>query len=80
MNITFRPSSPEYAERFYQLRQDVEHKKFNPILPSTIDELKVRLAKTSSDWLEFEKSESLFWFLELNGQIAGTVVFKISIK
>ena len=71
MSIQFKPTDPKFAEFFYRHRQDPENKLYNPLLPSTIEELRERLSNASSDWSKFESTDGFFWFLELDSQLIG---------
>ena len=71
MEIKFLAADPALAEFFYEHRQDPENKRFNPLLPSTLESLRERLSKASSDWNEFETAESFLWFLELDSKLIG---------
>jgi len=71
MEIRFLPADPALAGFLYEHRQDPINKRYNPLMPSTIDDLRSRLSKASSDWREFETAESFLWFLELNSQLVG---------
>jgi ribosomal-protein-alanine N-acetyltransferase len=73
MNLKFTKSVPEFAELFYEWRQEEEMKKFNPLAVSTVDVLRERLRKSSSDFYEFDKAESYFWFIEIESEKVGHV-------
>lgn len=71
MRLSFKPADPNLAEFFYEHRQDPVNLRHNPLIPSTIEMLRERLSKASSDWNKFESAESLFWFLECDSQLVG---------
>lgn len=73
MDITFVSANPNLAEFFYELRQDPINKRYNPLLPATIESLRKRLSQASSDWADFDKADSFFWFLQHESNLVGIV-------
>ncbi len=74
--ITFSHADPALAEWWFCDRQEAETLRFNPIAPSTVESLKERLSKASSDLALFETSDSYFWFVKENDQIVGHVTMQ----
>ena len=50
-------------------------KKYNPLMPSSAEEVRERLAKNSSDLKEFAKAEAFFWFIKMNDEFVGNISF-----
>lgn len=73
MQISLTPSDSSCAELYYQWRQDEEMKKYNPLIPSTIEDLRERLRHHNSDFSTFAKSPSYFWFIEIATEKVGYV-------
>jgi ribosomal-protein-alanine N-acetyltransferase len=48
-------------------------KKYNPLAQSTVDELRTRLEKSSSNFADFERAESFFWFIQSDGEFVGNI-------
>lgn len=76
MSITFAPSDPALAEWWFQDRQEAETLRFNPLAPSTVESLKERLSKASSDLGLFDTSDSYFWFVKEDDRIVGHVTMQ----
>jgi [ribosomal protein S5]-alanine N-acetyltransferase len=73
MNLGFISSDPNLAEFFYKNRQDPVTIRYNPLTPSTVDELRVRLTKACSDLSKFAESESFLWFINCDNETVGSV-------
>ncbi len=73
MNIVLAPADPALAEWWYEDRKDHDTRRFNPLAPSTIESLRERLLKASSDLAEFEKADSFFWSIRCGSEVAGHV-------
>ena len=71
--ITFHSPSPEDTEMLYRWRQDPVMRQFNPLANSTVAELKERLLKSSSNFSDYEKVQSFFWFIKINNEFAGNI-------
>ena len=71
--LTLHPADPNLAPMLYEWRQDEVMKKYNPLMPSSVEEVRERLAKNSSNLDEFDKAEAFFWFVQLNGEHIGNV-------
>jgi len=74
--LNFLPALPELAPKFYEYRQDPVTQQFNPIRPSSLEAVRARLEKASSDWAEFHRAESYFWFVEEAGAVVGNVTIQ----
>lgn len=71
MKVLLSAADPAFAELYFKWRQDEKMRKFNPLLPSTLDMLRDRLAKACSNFSEFTQAESFFWFMELDSKKVG---------
>ncbi len=72
MEIQFLASSPQYAELFFEYRNDPVTRQFNPLLNQSLEDLKKRLAEAGSDWADFDKKDAFLWFVSLNDKVVGT--------
>lgn len=74
MDITFTPFTPDLAEAYQEYRQDAVTKQYNPLQPSTVESLKERFLKVSSNWADFKNEDinSFFWFVMKDQEIVGT--------
>jgi ribosomal-protein-alanine N-acetyltransferase len=73
MDVTLAPADPALAEWWYEARQEAETLKYNPLAPSTIDSLRDRILRASSNFRDFDKADSYFWVIKFSGEIAGHV-------
>jgi [ribosomal protein S5]-alanine N-acetyltransferase len=71
--IIFCSPDPSFAAKLYEWRQDPIMKKYNPMVPATVESLRDRLAKSSGNLGDFEKVDEFFWFIQLNGQFVGSI-------
>ena len=73
MNIKLMPPDPNLAPLFFEWRQDSEAKKYNPMMTSTVEELRERLSKAGSDFTQWDKFDAFFWFVNLDNNIVGNI-------
>lgn len=66
-------SSPEYAGIWHKWRNEPNMLRFNPVMKSSVEELKERLSKAGSDLNDLKKFESYRWFVKTEEGIIGTV-------
>jgi [ribosomal protein S5]-alanine N-acetyltransferase len=78
--LTLVPSIPEYAELFYQWRQDPEARSLNPMKNHTAEELKERLFSSSSNIQEFGKKNEFLWFVKNDQKLVGNVSFAVNLQ
>jgi [ribosomal protein S5]-alanine N-acetyltransferase len=71
MKISLAPADPNLAEWWLESRQEAETVKFNPLAPSTVEQLRERLSKSCSDLAIFDKAESFFWAINVDDEIVG---------
>lgn len=71
MKIELSSIDATTAEWWYENRQDSETKKFNPLAASTIDSLRERLSKTSSNLLDYESVDAFFWLIKVEDEKVG---------
>lgn len=76
MEIKLVETSPAHAEFLAEGRKDPDMLRFNPLVPTTLEELREQLSKVSSDWSEFDRTESFCWLIEVDTQLAGHVILK----
>lgn len=74
-NVNLIPTSPTYAPLWHKWRSEPNSQKFNPILESTVESLRDRMAGMSSNLTKLEDKEYQ-WFVEFKGQLVGTVSLK----
>jgi len=74
-SLTFISAHPEFAEIFCEYRQDSITRQYNPLMPSTIEELRERLSRASSNWDDFQNNSvtSFMWFVKCGDEIVGNV-------
>ncbi|MGZ3776000.1 MAG: GNAT family N-acetyltransferase [Pseudobdellovibrionaceae bacterium] len=73
MEITLTPANPRLAEWWYESRQEAETRKYNPLAPSTVESLRERIIKASSDFKDFDIAENYFWVVRVDDKVAGHV-------
>jgi ribosomal-protein-alanine N-acetyltransferase len=73
MALTLSPADPSLAEWWYEDRQDAAMRQFNPLAPATVESLRERLARASSDFAEFEHATSFFWAVKSGDKLVGHV-------
>jgi len=71
MNIKLLPPDPTLAETLYRWRQDPVAAAFNPFENLSVETLRNMLSTASGDFKDYEKVNSLFWFLGNEEQIIG---------
>ncbi|MGZ3749028.1 MAG: GNAT family N-acetyltransferase [Pseudobdellovibrionaceae bacterium] len=76
MKITLTPGNPMLAEWWYESRQEAETIKYNPLAPSTVDTLRERILKASSDFKNFDKADNYFWVIRFDDKVAGHVTIQ----
>jgi RimJ/RimL family protein N-acetyltransferase len=78
MEIQLEAGDPRLAELFLEYRQDPVTRRFNPLKESTLEELRERLATSSSDWTHFPQADSFFWFASNGAQTVGTASLTVN--
>ena len=76
MNIELAKANTDLAQRWFEERQDPETLKYNPIVPSTIESLRERLSKASSDLADYETSDTYFWAIKIADEVTGHVTMQ----
>src|SRR4051812_47127616 len=76
MEIEFGPAELSLADWWFEDRKDPETRKYNPLAPSTVDSLRERLSKASSDLSDYEKADSFFWIVKEGGSVVGHVTMQ----
>lgn len=76
MTIKILPANPDLAEFFLKLRQDPDAQKYNPLVPSTVEDLRARLSRYSSDLANEDHVGPYFWFVGFDNDIAGYVALE----
>lgn len=71
--IELVPTDPQYAELWQTWRAEVNSLKYNPIVITTVDKLKERMALMSSDLSNLKGSEEFQFFVRSGGKLIGTV-------
>lgn len=67
------PSSPEYAEKWLRWREEPRSQQFNPLLESSVADLRDRLSRASSDLSNLRAAEEFLFFWQESGEIVGQV-------
>lgn len=65
------PSSPEFAELWLRWRSEPASVRHNPLSDSSVEELRARLARASSDLSDLRAAEEFSFFWEVAGQPVG---------
>ena len=76
MNIVLAPAEPSLAEWWFEDRLDPETRRYNPLAPSSVESLRERLSKASSNLTDYEKSDSFFWIVKSGEEIVGHVTLQ----
>jgi len=63
---------PNHAEAWFRWRQESISRRFNPILPATVESLAERLSRSSHD-LTNQRANEHRWIIDLRGTPIGTV-------
>lgn len=71
--ITLIPTDPQYAELRHEWRQDSQAQKYNPFAPATVELLRERLSKASSDLATIDLTENFIWFVKSGAEVVGNV-------
>jgi ribosomal-protein-alanine N-acetyltransferase len=71
--LSILPSDPRHAELWYDWRQDPGAKKYNPFAPSTVETLRERLLKASSDIALFDRVDNFIWLLKAENEVVGNM-------
>ena len=66
------PARPMHAEAWFRWRQEPISRRFNPILPATVESLAERLSRSSHD-LTNQRANEHRWIVDLRGVPIGTV-------
>jgi len=75
-HITLVPANPGLAEYWQENREDPETRRYNPLMPSTVESLRERLSQASSDLAEYERANSYFWAIQAEGEVVGHVTLQ----
>lgn len=73
MELTIAPFDSRILESYYEYYLDGETRRYDPFSAPSIDSLKERLSKASSQLSDFQNARSFFWFLKQDNQIVGHV-------
>ena len=73
MNIKIIPPNVEYAQLFFQWRNEASTLKFNPVRPRTLEELKETLSNSPISLVPLDKTVAHRWFVNFEGKVVGTV-------
>jgi ribosomal-protein-alanine N-acetyltransferase len=76
MTIELLPPDPSVAEWWYRDRQDPDAIQYNPLAPATVESLRERLAKSSSDLANLDKADAFFWVAKRGDEIVGHVTMQ----
>ncbi|MGE0616979.1 MAG: GNAT family N-acetyltransferase [Bacteriovoracia bacterium] len=73
MKLTLEAFTPSLAAWWQESRGDPESVRYNPFAPSTLEQLRERLAKASADLADFPRSEAFLWVIRVDGELVGHV-------
>jgi RimJ/RimL family protein N-acetyltransferase len=73
MEMKLIPAEAKFLESYYDFCMDLETRRYDPFPAPTLESLKERLAKSSSQLSDFQSARSFFWFLEQNDKIVSHV-------
>lgn len=71
--MTLAPGDIELLDSYYEYYLDGETRRFDPFPAPSIESLKERFAKASSQLSEFRNARSFFWFVKRGTQTVGHV-------
>lgn len=69
-------SSPEYAELWHRWRSEPSMVRYNPLAQTRLEDLRIRMAKVSSDLSNLKNSEEFQFFIRFQEQLVGTLSLK----
>lgn len=76
MEIKLLAPKPEYAELFFEWRNQAASKCHNPLLPLNVEECRHSLLLEGSNLHDLWNKPSFRWFLEVDGRLFGNVSLK----
>lgn len=76
MNIELVPTTPDYAELWHEWRAEPNTIRFNPLAQSSVEELRERMARMSSDLSDLEAAEMYQFFFRYQSDLVGSATLK----
>jgi [ribosomal protein S5]-alanine N-acetyltransferase len=73
MEILIDSADPSLATWWFEERKDPETRRYNPLAPSSVESLRERLSKASSDLAEYERADSFLWIIRSGKEPIGHV-------
>lgn len=73
MKIRLLPSNPDYAELFYQWRNESNTVKYNLVMNLSLEEVRSSLVKAPASLNPLVEGITYRWFVERQGKIVATV-------
>jgi ribosomal-protein-alanine N-acetyltransferase len=69
-------SNPDYVSLWLKWRGEASTLRYNPIVPTPIKELRVRMENMSSDLSQYESFYEFQFFIKFDSELVGTVSLK----
>lgn len=76
LKIKLVPSDPDYVELWQQWRSEPNALRYNPIVATSLEGLRERMMRMSSDLANLKGAEEFQFFIQCENQLVGTVSFK----
>jgi ribosomal-protein-alanine N-acetyltransferase len=76
MHILLSPPDPAHAELGMQWRAEISTLRYNPLTPSTLEQLRARLGSARSDLADLSAAPEFCLFAEVDGKVAGSLTLK----
>ncbi len=73
MSTKLLPPKPEYAELFYQWRNESNTVKYNPVTNLSLEEVRSNLVKAPTSLDDLAEGVTYRWFIQHKEKIVGTV-------
>jgi ribosomal-protein-alanine N-acetyltransferase len=76
-DLRLTPADPALAEWWHGTRQETETLRYNPLLPMTVEQVRERLMRSSSDLrADYDRIDDFFWAARLGDELLGHVTLQ----
>ncbi|MGZ3650812.1 MAG: GNAT family N-acetyltransferase [Bdellovibrionota bacterium] len=76
MLIELIPADQRFAELLFQWRKEANTVQFNPLAPSTLEQIRDRLTLACSDLSDLKASSEFTFFAKVDGRVAASLTLK----
>ena len=76
MKIELIPAEPRFAELWFQWRQEANTIRFNPLAPTTLEQIRVRLSASCSSLADLRAAQEFSFFARAGEQVVGSLTLK----